>query len=205
MSFGLPGIVSWQTVRNRIMKCSVFIATSVDGYIAKTDGSFDWLHSAGNQEADMSGNPDMGFSHFFSSVDCMVIGRKCMEAVSSMNLTLEQWPYGDAKIIVLSKSLTKPPANLAGKVEMYSGELPALVKSLDRDGFKHAYIDGGTTITSFLNRQLIDEMIITQVPVILGDGIPFFGKMTKEIKLENVQASAFANDYVQVKYSLKYL
>ena len=91
------------------MKCSVYIATSIDGYIATTDGDVDWLHTAGNPEADLGDNPDMGFKDFINSVDCIVMGRKCMEIISSMNLTSEQWPYGDTYIAVLSQKIKEPP------------------------------------------------------------------------------------------------
>ncbi len=97
------------------MKCSVFIATSTDGYIADENGGLDWLHVSGNQEADMSDNPDMGFADYLNSVDSMVMGRKCMETISSFNLTPDQWPYGDIKIYVLSNTLKSAPENLSGK------------------------------------------------------------------------------------------
>lgn len=187
------------------MKCSVYIATSADGYIATPDGGVDWLHSAGNSEADMGDNPDMGFDEFMSSVDCMIMGRKCMEMISSMNLSPEQWPYGDTHIVVLSNTVKTPPENLTGKVEMFSGEITDLIRQLEGTGFKHAYIDGGSTITSFLNHRLIDEMTITRVPVLLGNGIPLFGKLDNQMKLVDSEATAFANDFVQVKYGVNYL
>lgn len=93
------------------MKCSVYIATSVDGYIATLDGGVDWLHTSGNLEA------DMGFQSYMVSVDCMIMGRKCMEMISSMNVTPEQWPYGDVRIVVLSNTVKEPPENLRGKLK----------------------------------------------------------------------------------------
>jgi len=186
------------------MKCSVYIATSVDGFIAKKDGSVDWLHSAGNPEADMGNQADMGFADFMASVDCMVMGRKCMEMISSMNLTPEQWPYGDTRIIVLSNTLKEAPDNVKGKVEMYSGDLNDLIAKLGNDGFKHAYIDGGTTIQAFINLGLIAEMTITRAPVLLGEGIALFGKINRDIKLEQAQATAFANDFIQEKFVVNY-
>ena len=83
------------------MKCSVYIATSADGYIATTEGAVDCLHRSGHSEADMGDNPDMGFGAFMGTVDCMIMGRKCMEMISSMNLSPEQWPYGDIHAYVL--------------------------------------------------------------------------------------------------------
>lgn len=186
------------------MKCSVYIATSADGYIATPDGGVDWLHTAGNLEADM-GSEDMGFQSFMDSVDCMIMGRKCMEMISSMNLTSDQWFYGDMRIVVLSNTVKEPPVNLRGKVEMYSGDIQDLIIKLENCGLKHAYIDGGSTITSFINLKLINEMTITKAPILLGEGIPLFGKINKNVKLENAKASAFPNDFIQVKYSVNYL
>ena len=187
------------------MKCSVYIATSVDGYIAREDGSVDWLDSYGNHEVEMGENADMGFGEFMSSVDCLIMGRNCMEMISSMNLTPQQWPYGDVRIIVLSNTLKEPPENLMDKVEMYSGDLLELITKLEREGCKHAYVDGGKTIQAFLNLKLINEMTITRIPVLLGAGKPLFGKTTQDIKLEQSKAIAFPNDLVQVHYKVSYL
>ncbi|MEH6652390.1 MAG: dihydrofolate reductase family protein [Motiliproteus sp.] len=184
------------------MKCSVYIATSADGYIAAPDGGVDWLHTAGDSEVDMW-TEDMGFQAFKDSVDCMIMGRKCMEMISSMNLTSEQWPYGDTHIVVLSNSMKEPPENLSGKVEVFSGDIPDLIRKLENKGLKHAYIDGAT-ITSFLNHKLVNEMILTQAPLLLGGGIPLFGKINGSIKLENAEATAFPNNFTQVKYSVNY-
>ena len=186
------------------MKCSVYIAISVDGFIAKEDGSVDWLHTAGNVDVDMGDQSDMGFSEFIESVDCLIMGRGCMEAIANFDLTPEQWPYGNARVIVLSNTLNQPPDNLKDKVEVYSGDLRQLVANLEKEGFAHAYIDGGKTIQSFLNLKLIDDMTLTRVPVILGGGIPLFGKTTQDINLENARARAFPNDFVQLQYTVSY-
>ena len=186
------------------MKCSVYIAKSADGYIATLDGDVDWLHTAGNLEADM-GFEDMGYRSYMDSIDCMIMGRKCMEMISNMNLTPVQWPYGDTHIVTLSNTVKEPPENLLGKVEMYSGDVQDLILKLENSGFKHAYIDGGSTITSFINLKLIDEMTITKVPVLLGEGIPLFGKISQSINLTNAMAKAFVNDFIQIKYRVDYL
>jgi len=186
------------------MKCSAFIATSADGYIAAPDGSIEWLENAGNPFVDMGDQADMGFNQYIASVDCMIMGRKCMEKIASFNLTPEQWPYVDTRVIALSSTLKDVPDNLKGKVEIYSGELSELITTLENEGFSHAYIDGGTTITSFINRHLINEMTITQAPVLLGEGIPLFGKTHEPIKLVHSQAIAYPNDFVQIKYDVEY-
>jgi len=134
----------------------------------------------------------------------MIMGRKCMQTISAMNLTPQQWPYGDIRIIVLSNTLQQAPQNMQDKVEMYAGDLQALVLSLKQQGLKHAYVDGGATISAFINLKLIDEMTITRAPIILGQGIPLFGPVFKDIRLEGAQAVAFANDFIQVTYRLNY-
>ncbi len=180
------------------MKCSVFIVTSADGYIATKTGDITWLEKAGKTEITV----DMGFNDFLQAIDCIIMGRKTMEKISSFNLTQEQWPYGNTRIFVLSRKLKAPPENLKSKVEMYSGKIPVLISRLEEEGYHHAYIDGGSTITSFLNLGLIDEMIITQAPILLGEGIPLFGKLHKNIMLSDTQVKVYPNDFIQQKYTV---
>lgn len=187
------------------MKCSVFIATSADGYIATIDDDVEWLETSGKTDVDLGEQSDMGFNKFIASVDCMIMGRGCMEKLASFELKPAQWPYGNIRIIALSNSIKEVPANLKARVELYSGEISTLISKLEDDGFKHAYIDGGATITSFLNEKLINEMTITQVPIILGSGKPLFGETYQQIELGNTQAIAFPNDFIQFKYEVKYL
>ena len=193
------------------MKCSIFIAPSADGYIATEDGGVHWLETAGKSVSEKEASSDlmkhfnMSMPNYMQTVDCMIIGRKLMQVLSSFNLTPERWPYGDTKIIALSNTLKEPPANLKTRVQMYSGSVPELITKLEQEGYNHAYVDGGTTITTFLNLQLINEMTLTQAPVLLGSGIPLFGKLFKQIKLEDAQATAFPNNFVEIKYKVKYL
>lgn len=107
-------------------------------------------------------------------------------------------------IVVLSHSITKPPENLRGRIKVFPGEIPDLVSDLECKGLQHAYIDGGSTITSFLNLQLINEMTITKAPVLLGDGIPLFGKIDGFVKLKKSAVSAFPNNVIQIKYNVDY-
>lgn len=186
------------------MKCSVFIATSVDGYIATEDGGIDWLETAGSPEVDLGDDADMGFSSYINRVDCMIMGRKCMEKISGFNLSQEQWPYGNIRIIALSRTINEPPENLRGKVEIYSGKILELIDNLDKNGFKHAYIDGGTTITSFINLELITDLCLTRVPILLGSGIPLFGKLEKQVKLVESYSKTYPNNFIQVRYKVNY-
>ena len=192
------------------MKCSIFIAPSVDGYIATEEGDINWLENAGSEVSKEQESSKL-MEHFLNSmpnymkdVDCMIMGRKLMEVLSSFNLTPQQWPYGDTKIMVLSNTLKTPPENLKSHVEIYSGAIPELVAKLEKEGYKHAYVDGGKTITAFLNLGLINEMTLTLAPVLLGSGIPLFGKLNKQIKLEDAKATAFPNDFIEVCYKVNY-
>ena len=142
--------------------------------------------------------------NYMKDVDCMIIGRKLMQMLSSFNLSTEQWPYGDTKIMVLSHTMKEPSENLKDRVEMYSGSIPDLMTKLDKEGYTHAYVDGGTTITTFLNLELINEMTLTLAPVLLGSGVPLFGKLSKQINLEDAQAIAFPNNFIEIKYKVKY-
>jgi dihydrofolate reductase len=98
-----------------------------------------------------------------------------------------------------------PPSNLKSKVEIYSGSIPELITKLEKEKYKHAYVNGGKTITSFLNIKLINEMTLTQAPILLGSGIPLFGKLKHQINLEDAQATAFPNNFIELKYKVKYL
>ena len=193
------------------MKCSIFIAPSVDGYIATENGGVNWLEIVGRSLSEKEASSDLmkhfniSMPNYMKSVDCMIIGRKLMEVLSSFNLTPEQWPYGDTRIIALSNTIKEPPLNLKNKVEIYSDSIPELIAKLEQDGYKHAYIDGGRTITSFLNLELINEMTLTLAPVLLGSGIPLFGKLKHQINLEDAQAIAFPNNFIELKYKVKYL
>jgi len=184
------------------MKCSAFIATSADGFIARSDGSVDWLESVGNPEAGMA-EGYIDFATYIATVDCMIMGRKCMEMISSFDLPGEQWPYGTLKIFVLSKTVQTPPDNLKDKVAMLSGDLAALLNRLEAEGHQSAYIDGGTTIQSFLNLGLLDEIIVTQVPVLIGDGTPLFGKTQRDIALTDARAVACPSGYIQYHYRIE--
>jgi len=186
------------------MKCSVYIAASVDGFIAKKDGSVDWLHTSGNNDVDPNKIGDMGWHDFINSVDCIIMGRNTIGSISKLSAESLKKTYSNTKIYVLSNTLKNVPDNLKGCLEIYSGDLKKLMTLLEEKGHKQAYVDGGKTIQSFLDAELIDEMSITQIPVLLGEGIPLFGKTKKDINLRNVEVKQFANDFVQVKYTVEY-
>jgi dihydrofolate reductase len=170
------------------MKASVFIATSLDGFIARKDGALDWLPQDG-------GEPH-GYDEFIATVDAIVIGRKTFETV----LTFEGWPYGAKPVIVLSSmpSLLKAPQGAV--CDFMSGSPAEVVERLSARGLTHLYVDGGITIQRFLDAGLIQRVIITRIPVLLGDGIPLFGPLRHDIRLEHVRTRAFPSGMVQSEY-----
>ena len=167
-------------------RCSVFIATSIDGYIARTDGSVDWL--------DIVAQPgeDYGFAAFFDSVDALVMGRGTYDAA----LRLGAWPYGGKRCIVLSHGRPTP---LHGE-EFRQGSPRALLDALQREGVRHVYVDGGDVIRQFLAAGLIDHVTLSIVPMLLGAGIPLFGASGAEERWTLEDARSYPSGLVQIHY-----
>ena len=169
----------------------VYIATSLDGFIATADGGVDWLDEIPNPD-----QSDFGYAEFMRSIDAIVMGRNSFEKV----LTFVSWPY-DKPVFVLSNRLNSVPDNLAATVEIVSGSLKELVDCLAQRGYHNLYIDGGRTIQSFLAEDMIDTMIITKVPVLLGDGIPLFGRLTGKLQFKHEKTEIFNNMLVKSIYT----
>jgi dihydrofolate reductase len=178
------------------MKVSVYIATSLDGYIARCDGSIDWLNEA---NAVVPEGEDCGFMAFMNSVDTLIMGRKTYEQV----LSFGQWPYGDTPVVVLSHNSIEIPADLPDTIS-HSAESPsALLTRLATQGVKHVYVDGGSTIQGFLAESLIDEITLTQIPVIIGEGISLFAPQQGDITLIHLGTMSYEFGFVQSKYAVK--
>jgi dihydrofolate reductase len=175
-----------------VMKASVYIATSLDGFIARENGGIDWLEST--QVA--SGNEDYGYKAFMESVDVLVMGRNTFELV----LTFGEWPYGDKPVVVLSSRGVTIPDRLPKTVEGMTGTPLQVAQQLAARGWAHAYIDGGKTIQAFLNAGLIQEMIVTRIPILIGRGIPLFGPTTADVPLEHVETRSYPTGVVQSRY-----
>jgi len=169
------------------VKASVFIATSLDGFIARANGDLDWLPPGG-------GEPH-GYEEFMATVDALVIGRKTFETV----LTFDTWPYGQKPVFVLS-TRALAPTPVGAVVERMSGAPAAIVSQLAARGIRHVYVDGGITIQRFLQAGLIQRLIITRVPVLLGDGVPLFGALPRDIRLHHVATRQYESGLVQSEY-----
>lgn len=171
------------------MKASVFVGTSVDGFIARTNGDLDFLPAGG-------GEPH-GYAEFMDTVDALVIGRKTFETV----LAFDTWPYGNKPVFVLStRQLAPAPAGAI--VEHMSGEPAEILSQLESRDIQHVYVDGGITIQGFLRAGLIQRLIITRVPVLIGDGIPLFGTVPHDIRLHHIATRHYPSGLVQSEYQV---
>jgi len=172
-------------------KISVFIATSIDGYIAKKNNDIDWLTTF-SLPTNENEDKDCGFSKFFSSVDALVMGKNSYEVVSHF----DSWPYEGKRVIVLSSTLT----SVCKQAELFNGNITKLINELHSNGIKHIYVDGGATISQFLNMGLIDQLIISIIPVVLGSGIPLFSKINDDKWCRLISSQVYSNGLVQLHY-----
>ncbi|MBI2839359.1 MAG: dihydrofolate reductase [Acidobacteria bacterium] len=170
------------------MKISVFVGTSVDGFIARMNGDLDFLPPGG-------GEPH-GYDAFIASVDAIVIGRNTFEKV----LTLGAWPYGKRRVVVLSSRPVDLSATGGGVVEQMAGPPAEIVSRLAASGARHLYVDGGITIQRFLAAGLVQRLIVTRVPVLIGDGIPLFGTLPHDVRLRHVATRHYPSGLVQSEY-----
>lgn len=175
------------------LKCSVFIATSLDGFISREDGSIDWLEQA---NAQVPAGEDCGYAEFMSTVDALVMGRHTFELVRSF----AEWPYGKKPVFVLSSRMSSLPPGVPGTVRLSRETPAALVARLSSKGMNHLYIDGGVTIQRFVSDAVIDEVIITRIPVLIGTGRPLFGPLSSDVRLEHLSTRAFDFGFVQSRY-----
>lgn len=175
------------------MKVSVFIATSLDGYIAKPDGDIDWLM---DKRYELENDDDMGYGALYNACDALVMGRNAYEKVAGF----DEWPYVGKRVIVLSRTLSDAQ-KLPEDVELFHGELDALMEMLTDEGVGHIYIDGGRVIQSFLQVGLVNEMTLTSVPVLLGEGIRLFGSLPKVQHFTLESAKGYPNGMVQSIYT----
>lgn len=177
------------------MKCSVYIAASVDGFIAREDGDISWLENPAYATENFNG---LSYQDYIQEVDVMVMGRNSFEKVLSFGF----WPYDGLPVVVLTHGEMDIPPELEGKVRVENTAPQALVEMLALEGYTHAYVDGGKTIQGFLRAGLMDEMTVTQIPVLLGSGILLFGEIGEEVALEMIGAESSDNGFVQVRYQV---
>lgn len=173
--------------------CSVFIATSVDGFIAREDGRLDWLDAA---NANVPPGEDCGYGAFFATVDALVMGRATFETV----LGFPEWPYADKPVWVASRSLAALPAGLPPTVQLVRGSPQEIVRDAAARGWQRLYIDGGQLIRAFLQAGLITDLTLTTIPVLLGAGRPLFGALAGDVALQLVATKGYPFGFVQSTY-----
>ncbi|HSL31884.1 MAG TPA: dihydrofolate reductase family protein [Anaerolineales bacterium] len=172
------------------IKVSVYIATSLDGFIARKNGEIDWLTGGESGQ-------DYGYAKFMSSIDHIVMGRNTYEKV----LSFGGWPY-EKRVVVLTSRDLSIPSDLTNRVEALSLAPRELTAELEGRGASHIYLDGGQTIQRFLREHRVDEMTITTLPILIGEGLPLFGPLENDIKLELSKSNSFENGFVQNKYKV---
>lgn len=170
------------------MTVSIFVGASVDGFIARRNGDLDWLPEGG-------GEPH-GYEEFVAGVDALVIGRNTFEKV----LTFGAWPYGAKRVVVLSSRPVDLSAAVGGVVERMNGTPAEIIFRLAASGAHNLYVDGGITLQAFLRAGLVQRLIITHVPVLIGDGIPLFGSLPGDVRLCHIAPRQFPSGLVQTEY-----
>jgi len=175
------------------MRTTVFCATSLDGFIARENGAIDWLGSPPEE-----GGEDYGYQAFMDSVDVLVMGRNTFDII----LPFEPWPYEGKPVTVLTHRPLELPERLKGRVDVQAGEPRQILKKLKARKYEHAYIDGGRTIQDFLRSGLIDRLVITRLPILIGSGIPLFDKLPHDIRLQLRQSRSFPDGLVQSDYQV---
>lgn len=174
------------------MEFSVFIAVSMDGFIARPDGSLDWLERFPGDPAE-----DYGYKEFLASVDCVVMGRNTYEKV----LSFPEWPFPETPVAVLS---SKPVASLAaGCFNIVARPPQEILRLLAERGHRRAYLDGGRTIQAFLEASLVGSVTLTKIPILLGSGIPLFGPLARDKILHHTKTRTFPNGFVQSVYEIR--
>jgi dihydrofolate reductase len=175
------------------VKASVYVAASLDGFIARKNGDIDWLDESGEESGE-----DYGYKKFMDTIDYIVMGRITYEKA----LMFSEWPFSAKPVVVLSSHSLNLPERLIGYVEIMSCSPRELIKRLTKRGAKHLYIDGATTIQEFLAAGLVKRLIITRIPVLIGVGIPLFGPQSHDVKLRHIETRQYPNGFVQSEYEI---
>jgi len=177
------------TSPNSPLTASAFLATSLDGFIARPDGGLDWLLGPGE------GLGDTGYDDFFASVDSMLTGRATYDIVREFDV----YPYAGKRVLVLSTTLDDvdwPDASV-------SRSLDDALATLAAENRRHVYVDGGTVVQQFIRAGLLDDLTVSVAPVLIGSGIPLFGELEHDVPLELVRTRDLGSGFTQSTYKLR--
>jgi dihydrofolate reductase len=178
--------------RKNQMKISTYISTTLDGFIAREDGSIDWLATTAIE------GEDFGFGEFNLTVDAIVMGRKAFETIHNFG----SWPYGSKPVYILTSRPQDLPEKGTRNLQPIAGTPGEIVQQLSGKGYDNVYIEGSKVIQAFVCAGLIDHFIITRVPVLIGQGIPLFGPLEKDVKLQHVFTRVYPNGFEQSDYQV---
>ena len=171
-------------------KVVLYIAMSLDGYIATKENSIDFLSMVEQQ------GEDYGYAEFVKTVDTVIIGRKTYDKVLAMGF---EYPHADKDVYIVTR--TERPA--IGNFKFYSGDLAQLVNHLKVQSGKNIYCDGGSEVANeLMKNNLIDELIVSIIPILLGDGIKLFNDGRPEKELSLVSSKQFESGLVQLHYKV---
>ncbi|WP_455287072.1 dihydrofolate reductase family protein [Cupriavidus necator] len=175
---------------NPYPRFSAFIAASLDGFIARTDGELDWLLGA------TTSTDDHGYAAYMQGIDTLLLGRNTYQKV----LSFSPWPYAGKRVVVMSNTLDAIAPKLAGEVSLQRGSVREAAAALAASGATSVYVDGGKLIQSFLAEGLIDTLTITRIPMLIGNGIPLFGDARRDIRLAHLRTTTYESGFVQSTY-----
>ena len=170
------------------MKITYYVASSLDGYIAKQDGDVSWLDDLGISPE------EAGYEEFYSTVDALVMGRKTYDMIVSFG----QWPYGDKPVWICSSRKVKP----INDCNMQNGKTPQDIYSeAQAQGVNHLWlVGGGMLAASFLEEKLLTHLSISQMPIILGGGIRLFGELLSPIKIQRISMEPQKSGFTQMEF-----
>lgn len=175
-------------------KVSVFVGASLDGFLARENGDLDWMEGPSG-----AGGGDYGYNDFIARIDALVMGRDTFEKVR----TFGAWPYGEMPVVVLTHRPIRIPAKMRRTVESMSGAPREIVDRLARRGLFRIYVDGGRTVQAFLAAGLVDELVVSRLPILIGTGIPLFGPLPVDVQLKHVETRSFPGGMVQSAYAVE--
>lgn len=185
-------------MKQRTWTGHVFIATSIDGFIAEPDGGLDWLtdpppetrHVAAHRGQDAP----PGYEEFTAGMSHLVMGRGTYEKV----LTFDHWPYDRFEVLVISTTLPQAGDDRVAVLR----SLAEACSLLETDRATAVYVDGGQIVSEFLTAGLIDELTIARAPVILGDGLPLFHRLPHSVRLLHVGTSTTDTGMTNTRYRI---
>ncbi|OQS37218.1 dihydrofolate reductase family protein [Chromobacterium haemolyticum] len=174
------------------LSTSAYLATSLDGFMARADGALDWLEQVACEDE------DYGYADFMATVDVLLMGSATFRKV----LSFPEWPYAGLRVVVASRSLQPAdiPAALRSQVELSAAAPPHLLADLRTSGARHVYVDGGRLVSAFLRAGLLDRLILNRVPALLGAGIPLFSGLDGDVRLQHQSTRAYASGLLQSSY-----